>query len=285
MVDAIEISSEESADEELKESPALQTVEVEELPAVIEALIFASTEPLSLPMIKEVFERQGFEFSDAVIRKALHKIEQDWSSSFKGVGQGLELAHVAGGYVFRTHPKYGFVVRTLLQEKPQKLTTSQLEVLAIISYRQPVTRTEIEEIRGVDSSSAMRRLLGIKLIKILGKSQGIGRPLLYGTTKQFLEFFGLNSLHDLPTLKEYQELSKDSAIQDAADRVEEQGSLALNDLFMSHEKREMFSQDTEKLSQEALESLEEALGVVANASQKVDIDQVLQSPGGSRRGE
>jgi segregation and condensation protein B len=289
MVEMVEVAQEESFAEELEFELAEAIEEVEEpaplsqpqhilteaeLPFVMESLIFASAEPLTLAAMKEVFGRQGFEFSDAVLRSAIGQIEEKWQVADRPYGQGIELTQIAGGYVFRTNPKFGFAVRTLLQEKPQKLAPSQLEILAIVSYRQPVTRVEVEEIRGVDSSAGMRRLLGLKLIKILGKSQGLGRPLLYGTTKQFLEFFGLNSLHDLPTLKQFQDLGKDGP-SDAEKAASEEGPINLTDLFADRENHEMFSEHTEKLSQDALESLEKALGVVANAADKLDIEKAL----------
>jgi segregation and condensation protein B len=246
---------------------------LQDLPAVIESFIFAASEPLSIASMKEVFERQGYSFGKMDLKEAMATLLDKWNCAERTTGQGLELVQLAGGYVFRTNPRWGFAVRAFLQEKPQKLTTSQLEVLAMVAYRQPVTRVEVEEIRGVDSSSAMRRLLSLKLIKILGKSEGLGRPLLYGTTKQFLEFFGLNSLHDLPTLKEYQDMGKDKIVTPVD--VNSDNSVNMTDLFVEA-KEHMFSENTEKLSQEALKSLEEALGAVVHTTKKLDIEQTLK---------
>jgi segregation and condensation protein B len=117
---------------------------------------------------------------------------------------------VAGGYQFRTAPRYAPFVRNLTQQKPTKLTRAQLEVLAIIAYRQPVTRPEIDDVRGVDSGSAIKVLLERDVIKIIGKRDDAGRPMLYATTSGFLELFGLKSLRDLPTLKEFAELTPES---------------------------------------------------------------------------
>jgi segregation and condensation protein B len=234
-------------------------MDLNELPAVLEALIFASSEPLSVSAIKEMFDRQGYEFSAPIFNSALEDLQLRWGKT----DQGLELVQLAGGYMFRTSMKHGATIRALLQEKPQKLAPSQLEVLAIVAYRQPVTRLEIEEVRGVDSSAAVRRLLGLKLLKILGKSQGLGRPLLYGTTKQFLEFFGLNSLHDLPNLKEYLDLNKDATAA-GAESVDE--PMTLKDLFQDAGS-DLFSAETEKRSEDALLALEKALGAVAEVRQ------------------
>ncbi|MDA0713223.1 MAG: SMC-Scp complex subunit ScpB, partial [bacterium] len=195
MVNAIEIEPEEILEEDNVEivkvsdeitSPFMELCEAD-LPAVFEAFIFASQEPLTLKSLQTSLEEQGYEFTKNQIKDALDVTMAKWQDESRSNGQGLELVQVAGGYVFRTDPKWGSVVRALLKEKPQKMSPSQLEVLSMVAYRQPVTRIEIEEIRGVDSSSAMRRLLNLRLIKILGKSEGLGRPLLYGTTKYFLE--------------------------------------------------------------------------------------------------
>ena len=282
--DSPEPSADEEQVDEQKPTEDINTVESvepivlnpEDLPAVIEAFIFASSEPLSIAAIKEVFERQGYGFTKTDLKEALVILKDKWNCAERSAGQGLELVQLAGGYVFRTNPRWGFAVRAFLQEKPQKLSPSQLEVLAMVAYRQPVTRIEVEEMRGVDSSSAMRRLLSLKLIKILGKSEGLGRPLLYGTTKQFLEFFGLNSLHDLPTLKEYQDLGKGKTEMQA--EVNKDDSVNMADLF-ADTKEQMFSDDTERLSQEALESLEKALGAVVHTTKKLDIEKTFQGEG------
>jgi len=244
----------------------------EELPHIIEAMIFASPEPLTCAKVKEAIERQGKDIAEKDIEEAFEILMARWGDVDRGIALGLELAHLAGGYVFRTRLQYGPFIRSLFQEKPTKLTPSQLEVLSIVAYRQPVTRVEIEDIRGVDCSASMRKLLGLRLVKILGKSQGVGRPLLYGTTKQFLEFFSLNSLHDLPTLKEYHELNQGMA-PDEAEKID--GPISVQDLFAENDS--MFSEDTEKLSEEAFESLEKAMGVVTNKSQQIDVEKILQT--------
>jgi segregation and condensation protein B len=123
---------------------------------------------------------------------------------------------VAGGWQFRTDPDSGDFVRRFLRVKPHRLTRAALETLAIIAYRQPVTRPEIEDVRGVDSGAVVKALLERRLIKILGKKEEPGRPLLYGTTKEFLEFFNLRDLKDLPTLREFHELSEEHQAQVAA---------------------------------------------------------------------
>jgi segregation and condensation protein B len=124
--------------------------------------------------------------------------------------RGIVLDEVAGGWLFRTNAAFSPFVRDLTKQKPVKMSRAQLETLAILAYRQPITRPEIDEIRGVDSGATLKMLLERDLVRILGKKDEPGRPLLYGTTSQFLEFFGLKSLKDMPTLKEFTELNEDS---------------------------------------------------------------------------
>lgn len=140
---------------------------------------------------------------------------------------GYELVAVAGGYQLRTNPRVAAFVRQYLQVKPTRLSRAQLETLAIVAYRQPVTRPEMEQIRGVDCGAAMKILLERRLVRILGKKEEVGRPLLYGTTKEFLEFFNLKSLMELPTLREFQELSEEHQrkVEEELDRDKPLGSM------------------------------------------------------------
>ena len=120
------------------------------------------------------------------------------------------LDEVAGGWLFRTSVQFAPFVRELTAGRPVRLSRAQVETLAIVAYRQPITRPEIDDIRGVDSGATLKLLLERDLVRILGKKDEPGRPILYGTTTQFLEFFGLKSLKDLPTLREFTELSDES---------------------------------------------------------------------------
>ena len=172
----------------------------EELPAIIESIIFASESPLSLDRICEVLPE--FERSD--IKSAL----EDVRLSHDGRPGGLYLAEVAGGWQFRTRPSFQQYVRRLVKNKSVKFSQSALETLAIIAYRQPITRAEVEHLRGVDCGAVLKSLLDKKLVKILGKKDIPGRPLIYGTSRDFLEVFGLKDLRGLPTLKEIQALDE-----------------------------------------------------------------------------
>src|SRR5439155_18678611 len=117
------------------------------------------------------------------------------------LARGIQLHSVAGGYQFRTHPDNASWVQKLHASKPVRLTRTHLETLAIVSYRQPITRPEIDQIRGVDSGGTLKTLMDRSLIRILGKKEEPGRPMLYGTTKDCREFFNLTDLKDLPTLR------------------------------------------------------------------------------------
>jgi len=169
----------------------MDTIEVR---PILESLLFVSENPLRLDTLAEILP----EWSKETLREALQQIQIDCSEDCRGV----ELVEVAGGYQFRTKPRWVEWINRLKKAKPSKLSRSALETLAIIAYRQPVIRPEIDQIRGVDSGWVIRSLMEKGLVRIVGRKEIPGRPILYGTTKAFLELFGLNSLSDLPPLKE-----------------------------------------------------------------------------------
>ena len=171
------------------------------LKEIIEALIFAADEPLTVAQIKQFTNSKGSE----EIREALRDMQAEYETS------GIQMVRVGGGYQFRSHPDYANWVRKMRAVRAPRLTRAMLETLAIVAYRQPVTRPEIEEIRGVDSGSTIRVLLERHLIRIVGKKEEPGRTILYGSTRFFLEFFNLKDLKDLPTLKEFTELNEENA--------------------------------------------------------------------------
>ena len=167
---------------------------------VVQSVLFVSAEPQSLD---QLFEATGIDRDrlQAALEKLQGKLREGLS--------GIVLHEVAGGWQLRTAPESAEYVRRFLRVKPQRLTRAAVETLAIIAYRQPVTRPEVEDIRGVDCGAVVKALLDRKLIKILGKKEDVGRPILYGTTKEFLEYFALKDLSALPTLREFQELSEE----------------------------------------------------------------------------
>ena len=163
---------------------------------VLEGLIFVSESPLKLETLVEILP----ELSKEAILDGILRIQAEYAEDSKG----MELVEVGGGYQFRTKPHWAEWIQRLKKTKPVKLSRSALETLAIVAYRQPVIRPAIEEIRGVDSGWVLRTLLEKGLIKITGRKEIPGRPIVYGTTKAFLELFSLNSLSDLPAPKEIQ---------------------------------------------------------------------------------
>jgi len=169
-----------------------------QLKAVIESLIFVSESPLHIDRIKEVLG----EVSKKEILRLLSDLREDYDRSQRG----FTLVEVAEGFQFRTRPQYAQWIKRLKKAKPLALSQPALETLAIVAYKQPVVRAEVEKIRGVDCGGVLRTLLERKLIRILGKKDVPGKPLVYGTSKQFLEMFGLKDLSSLPTLKDLEGL-------------------------------------------------------------------------------
>jgi segregation and condensation protein B len=172
----------------------------ERVRTVVESLLFVTDKPVTMDQLHEV---------TGVDRSRLQAALEELGGLHREGVSGIVLTEVAGGWQFRTDPDSGEFVRRFLRVKPQRLTRAALETLAIIAYRQPVTRPEIEDVRGVDSGAVVKALLERRLIKILGKKDEVGRPILYGTTREFLEFFALKDLSALPTLREFHELSEE----------------------------------------------------------------------------
>lgn len=192
-------------------------MESSDIKKAIECIIFVSDQPVSVDKLQQVFTE--LERSD--IRKHLKEMIEEWAA----LDRGILLEEVAGGFQFRTDPAYGeYVTNYNKRIKKFRLSRAALEVLAIIAYKQPVTRVEVESIRGVDSSGVINALLERRILEIKGRKEVIGRPFLYGTTSEFLEVFGLKSLKDLPTLKEIDEISKnlEPGISDLSEQLSEQ---------------------------------------------------------------
>jgi segregation and condensation protein B len=167
--------------------------------AVVEALIFVSEEPLSAKVIADVL-KEDRELVEAAIAEL--------AKEFNGRSGGLQLREVAGGWQFATRPEYHEHVRAFLKSRPSaKLSIASLETLAVIAYKQPVTVPEILEIRGVQSPSSIKTLLDKKLIVAKGRKETVGRPMMYGTSKEFLLQFGLKDLNELPSVEDFQDLA------------------------------------------------------------------------------
>lgn len=185
----------EDADDTALSAPQSQA----ERAGVIEALIFVSEEPLTVKALADVLKEDK-----EVISETVNALAQE----FNGRNGGLQLREVAGGWQFATRPEYHEHVRAFLKTRPSaKLTIASLETLAVIAYRQPVTVPEILEIRGVQSPSAIKTLLDKKLIVAKGRKDAVGRPMMYGTSKEFLLQFGLKDLSELPSVEDFHDLS------------------------------------------------------------------------------
>ncbi|MCL2776743.1 MAG: SMC-Scp complex subunit ScpB [Polyangiaceae bacterium] len=172
------------------------------LRGLIEALIFASDAPITTKNLAKLASASVEQVCNIV-----DELRHDYH------GRGFHLDEVGGGLVFRTNVAYAPFIRDLTNDKPARLSRAQIETLAIVAYRQPITRPEIDDVRGVDSGPVLKVLLERDLVRILGKRDEPGRPIIYGTTNAFLEFFGLGSLKDLPTLREFTELTDESRRQ------------------------------------------------------------------------
>lgn len=197
------VAEEESAaamDAETPDDGPLASPQTEtERAAVIEALIFVSEEPLSAKTLAEVLKVEK-----GVVEESVAKLAQE----FNARQSGLQLREVAGGWQFATRPEYHEHVRSFLKTRPSaKLSIASLETLAVIAYRQPITVPEILEIRGVQSPSAIKTLLDKKLIVAKGRKETVGRPMMYGTSKEFLLQFGLKDLSELPSVEDFHDLS------------------------------------------------------------------------------
>jgi segregation and condensation protein B len=195
-VDAVGEAAAVSDEEPPEEEPALPP---HELRAIVEALVFASPQPVTPRQIGQVLAASS---------------KQEWQAAldelralYAADDRGLQLVEVAGGYQITTRPEYNDWVRELLDPKaPARLSIQALETLAVIAYKQPVTLPEVIELRGVKSGGVVKTLLEKRLIRIVGRKEVVGRPMLYGTTKDFLLHFGLKDLTELPKIEEFAEV-------------------------------------------------------------------------------
>ena len=195
-----EAESEVSAIDAAQEAgEAYQISNASERVAVIEALIFVSGVPSSAKVIAEVLKEDR-----SVVEAAIAELAKEFNSR----NGGLQLRELAGGWQLATRPEYHEHVRAFLKSRPSaKLSLASLETLAVIAYKQPVTVPEILEIRGVQSPSSVKTLLDKKLIVAKGRKETVGRPMMYGTSKEFLMQFGLKDLSELPSMEDFQDLA------------------------------------------------------------------------------
>lgn len=250
-----------------KLAAAAKRLSPERVRTVVESLLFLAEKPITP---SEIRTASGLE--NQRIEKALDELAGHYRDGISGV----VLHEVAGGWQLRTSADSAPFVRRFLKVKPQRLTRAALETLAIAAYRQPVTRPEIEDIRGVDSGAVVKALLERHLIKILGKKEEPGRPILYGTTREFLEFFALKDLASLPTLREFHELSEEHReIVEKETGPEEPAIEGLVDELADAPMRTALEAKRAE-SDAALEELERAMGVAEEKGRAVEA--VLNPP-------
>lgn len=244
------------AHEEEKEEPfeklaqAAKRLSADRVRTVVETLLFLADRPLAAAELRQM---TGIDVEK--VDKALDQL----SGHYREGVCGIVLHEVAGGWQLRSSPDNALFARRFLKVKPHRLTRAALETLAIIAYRQPVTRPELEEIRGVDCGAVVKALLERRLVKILGKKEEPGRPILYGTTKEFLEFFALKDLASLPTLREFHELSEEHReIVEKQPEPQDAGIVGLVD-ELGDEKLRQDLEAKRAESDQALEELERAM--------------------------
>lgn len=205
-VDAISTEGEQAAGRSTHEQAPptesqAQAIAERELKAILESLLFVSPEPLPMARLMAVLED--------VPRAELERVLGSLGQELEQEGRGVRLVEIAGGYRLVTKQEYAPWVKRMDKAKSAaKLSRSALESLAIIAYKQPLVRSEIEDILGVETSGVLRTLLERKLVRIVGRKEVPGRPIMYGTTRFFLEHFGLNDLSQLPPLREFRELGE-----------------------------------------------------------------------------
>jgi len=173
---------------------------MDNLKAIVESLLLAADTPLTVDKIKSILEIQD--------RQAAQNVLTSLAEEYDAQKRGFFLSEVAGGYQLRTRPEHGQWVRRMKQSRPARLSRAAMETLAIVAYKQPVLRSDVEHLRGVDSGGTLRTLLERGLIRVLGRKPLPGRPMVYGTTKRFLEIFDLKGLDGLPTLKDLEDLGE-----------------------------------------------------------------------------
>jgi segregation and condensation protein B len=209
---------------------------MENIRNIIESLLFVADEPLSVAKLKNVLET----VDTKEIKTALHSL----ADQYEARGGGFGLSEVAGGWQLRSRPEYHEWIKRFLQPSPQRLSKAALETLAIVAYNQPIIRADIEHIRGVDCGGILRQLLERKLIRVLGRKEIPGRPLIYATSKLFLELFDLKDLKDLPTPKEIEEMGvTDSSASDQAVDSDPM-SLLNSDIGKKHDEGDGFVDDS-----------------------------------------
>mgnify|MGYP001821749130 FL=1 len=216
---------------------------------IIESLLFVADEPLPVDRIKKIL----IQVETREIRETMAEL----TAEYEARGGGFYLDEVAGGYQIRTRPQYTDWIKKLIQPKPLRLSKPALETLVIIAYKQPIIRSDIEHLRGVDCGGVIRALLERKLIRVLGRKEIAGRPVIYATTKRFLEIFDLKNLRDLPTPKEIEELA--AATNEGDQAVIIDSTQEFEDYPETPEDSESLGEDAQQTQEDPIQSLESGI--------------------------
>ncbi len=213
-----------------------QFIDGTRLSSVIEALIFASDEPISGDKIRKIItdNEEQIEISEETVEEFVEKL----NSRYEEQALSFRIEKMAGGYTFLTHKKFHFWLSVFQHENAyRKLSQSAIESLAIVAYKQPITKPEVDQIRGVDSGYIIRQLMEKALIEVAGRADRPGKPLLYRTTKHFLRHFGINSVNELPKPREIEEILKDDDMAEHRQLLLEQSMILDDEKEVPEEKR------------------------------------------------
>ncbi len=255
----LETEIENEVKQELEESASVAS----------EELVHESIETLESEPSTSIVEAESEKLTRAEIQVVLEEIKNHYQS----VDYGFELVNVAGGFQFRTKPAMSAYIRAMNQSAPSKLSQAALESMAMVAYRQPITRAEIDQLRGVDSGGVLKTLLDRELVRIVGKKEEAGKPLLYGTTDIFLETFQLKSLQDLPTLRDLKQIEEEMNAQ----APNSENNVALSDDFFHETENESVSPDEgvktfadlQLEEEETFKELDEKIRLVDSLEQEV----------------
>jgi segregation and condensation protein B len=239
-------------------------MEDKEARSIIESILFMSGELVTLDTLRNIIE---------VDKYNTERLVKELISDYSLKAEGLMIVEVGGGYQMVTNPACAPWVKKLLSTAvPKKLTQSSLETMAIIAYKQPIIKAEIEAIRGVNSDGVVKTLLERRLIKILGRKEVPGRPLMYGTTNEFLQYFGLKELSELPTLKEFAEVDIPEPPENAGGEQEQLDGAG-------EEIAESAGQDLETLQEEVLEEKIQSDAEIEELSEDIDTEEIPEEEG------
>ncbi|MEO1483767.1 MAG: SMC-Scp complex subunit ScpB [Myxococcota bacterium] len=246
-----------------------------ELVDAIEAILFAGGEPMTLAELKKVCLRAWADEPDKEeraerMKDALEALKQRWEANSDT--RGFNLVEVAEGFAFRSNPAHSRYLRAMRDERPVRLSKAALETLAIVAYRQPATKPEIDHIRGVDCGGTLRLLIDRSLVRIVGKKEEPGRPLLYGTSKDFLSFFNISNLNELPSLREYHELN-----QESQEELAEFDGTSLEELSRQAKQLRLEEEPAVQALEDAVQELDTQENVAADAFSSQGIELVPES--------